>query len=435
MFYKNYFKYIIPSMIAFTLTGIYSIVDGYFIGQTVGDIGLAAVNLAWPVAAVTYAIGTGLGMGGSVVSSLRRGEGDKLNADKAIGVSFSLIITASLVVTMLIYGFAEILITLMGAEGLTKEYAVIYLRTLALGAAAQIGGCGLMPIIRSLGRPVLAMASMVAGCIVNIVLDWYFVMILNWGVRGAGLATILGEAVTAVPFVIFFLLKTNRIPLSYIRFKAKVIKEILKIGVSPFGLSILPSLAILLVNIQALKLGGDIAVAAFAVISYVLSIIQLMIQGISEGAQPLLSFNTGAGNKEIVRKTAKLTFSINIAIGTLGAVLLIIFCEEIAFLYNTGENTTAMLISMMPILASTAPLYGFSRTTADFLYAINRPYGASLMVYSEGLLLMPALLFILPSFLDLSGVWSAPITTQCILLVIGAFLLTRKNDIKKTHTP
>jgi len=435
MFYKNYFRYIIPSMIAFTLTGIYSIVDGFFIGQAVGDIGLAAVNLAWPVAAVTYAVGTGLGMGGSVVSSIKRGEGKSEEARKTIGTSFAMIIVASITVTLLIFCFAEPLISLMGAEGLTKEYAVIYLKTLAIGAAAQIGGCGLMPIIRSLGRPMLAMTAMVAGCIANIVLDWYFVMILGWGVKGAGLATILGEFLTAIPFVIFFLLKNNRISINCIRLKLNIAKEILKIGISPFGLSILPSFITLLINLRALELGGDIAVAAFGVIAYVMSIIQLMIQGISEGSQPMLSFNTGSGNTAIIKKTAKLTFTINILTGFAGAAVLILFSDKIAFLYNTGPETTMILLVAMPMFAATMPLYGFSRTAADYLYAINRPYSASLMVYSEGLLFMPVLILILPEVFLLTGVWACPLTTQCILLILGLYLIFRKKDIKKTSAP
>lgn len=431
MFYRNYFKYIIPSMISFTLTGIYSIVDGYFIGQTLGDAGLAAVNLAWPVASVTYALGAGLGMGGSVISSIRRGEGKPEASRGTIGITFSLILITALTVTALIFGLSDIILTAMGAEGLTRTYGIIYLRTLALGAAAQIGGCGLMPIIRSLGKPVTVMISMIAGCMVNIILDWYLVMKLSMGVRGAALATISGEAVTAIPFVLFFLLKKNRIPLSCFRLKSETVKEILKIGISPFGLTILPSVSILLINLQALRMGGDTAVAAYAVISYVLSIIQLIIQGISEGTQPILSFNTGKGEKAVVLKTARLTFSINIAAGLLGAAGLIHFCGHIAFLYNTGPETTELLLSIMPVFAAVMPLYGFSRTSADFLYAVNRPFGASLMVYSEGLVLMPVLLIILPGIFGLGGVWAAPLTTQTLLLILGLFLLFKSPGTKK----
>ena len=124
------------------------------------------------MASVTYAVGAGIGMGGSVVSSLRRGEGKLPESEETIGTTFSLIIITALTVTALISGFSDIIITAMGAEGLTHTYGVIYLRTLALGAIAQIGGCGLMPIIRSLGKPVTVMISMITGCIVNIILDW-----------------------------------------------------------------------------------------------------------------------------------------------------------------------------------------------------------------------------------------------------------------------
>ena len=256
-------------------------------------------------------------------------------------------------------------------------------------------------------------------------------MELSMGVRGAALATILGEAVTAIPFVLFFFMKKNRIPMSRFRLKYDTVKEILKIGISPFGLTILPSVSILLINLQALRMGGDTAVAAYAVISYVLSIIQLIIQGISEGVQPILSFNTGKGERAVVLKTARLTFSINIAAGLLGAAGLIYFCSDIAFLYNTGPETTELLLSIMPVFAAAMPLYGFSRTSADFLYAVNRPFGASLMVYSEGLVLMPVLLIILPGIFGLGGVWAAPLTPQTLLLILGLFLLFKSPGTKK----
>ncbi len=431
MFYKQYFKYIIPSMISFTLTGMYSIVDGYFIGQTVGDIGLAAVNIAWPAAALTYAIGTGLGMGGSVISSIERGKGKDEQARNTIGISFCLIIIAAIFVTVFMLCFADIIVGLLGAEGQVHDYSSIYLRILAIGSLAQIGGCGMIPIIRSLGKPLLAMGAMVFGGIMNIFLDWLFVMKFNMGVVGAAIATIAGEAAAALILIVFFIKKKNRIPLAYFKLKLAAVKDIIRIGVSPFGLSILPAVSILLINLQAVRLGGDTAVAAYAVISYVLSIIQLVIQGISEGSQPLLSYNFGAGNRALVSKTARLTFSINISMGILGAALLIIFSKNIAVLYNTGVETTQILLSAIPFFAAAMPLYGFSRTSADYLYAINRPYAASTMVYSEGLLLMPVLLMLLPVFFKLNGVWYASVTTQIILLVLGILLLTGRLNIRK----
>lgn len=431
MFYRKYFKYIIPSMISFTLTGMYSIVDGYFIGQTVGDVGLAAVNIAWPAASLTYAIGTGLGMGGSVISSIQRGEGKDEKAQKTIGISFALIIIAALSVTVFMLCFADIIVGVLGAEGQVHDYSSIYLRILAIGALAQIEGCGMIPIVRSLEKPLLAMGAMVFGGVMNIFLDWLFVMEFHMGVVGAAIATITGEAAAAIILIVFFMKKKNRIPLAYFKLKLATVRDIIRIGVSPFGLSILPSVSILLINLQAVRLGGDTAVAAYAVISYVLSIIQLVIQGISEGSQPLLSYNFGAGNKDIVFRTARLTFSINISMGILGAALLIIFSQNIAVLYNTGAQTTEILLSAIPFFAAAMPLYGFSRTSADYLYAVNRPYAASAMVYSEGLLLMPGLLMILPVFFKLQGVWCASVTTQTILLVLGILLLTGKIRAKK----
>ena len=160
MFYKNYFKYIIPSMISFTLTGIYTIIDGLFIGQKVGYLGLAAVGIAWPVAAITYAIGEGLGMGGSVISSIRRGEGREQDSKEAIGCSMSMILISAIALTVTVYALAGVLTRLIGADAGTHEMATVYLRTLSIGAIAQIGYCGLLPIVRSLGRPLARLSTL-----------------------------------------------------------------------------------------------------------------------------------------------------------------------------------------------------------------------------------------------------------------------------------
>ena len=423
MFYKNYFRYTIPSMISFTLTGIYSIIDGLFIGQKVGYLGLAAVGIAWPIAAVTYAIGEGLGMGGSVISSIRRGEGKERESREAIGNSMTMILISAVLVTILVYNLAGTLTSLIGADEGTHDLATIYLRTLSLGAIAQIGYCGLLPIVRSLGHPVLAMVSVVTGCIINIVLDWLFVWVFLWGVRGAALATISGEFVTALPLVVFFLKKENRIPGNCFRVRPHILKHILRIGVSPFGLSVLPSLSIILLNLQVVRHGGDTALAAYSIVGYVLSIVQLMVQGVSEGAQPMLSYNTGSGDRKMVRRTARLTYAINLGIGLAGGLTLLFFIRTIAVLYNAGPETTAVLLQAMPYFTLVMPLYGFSRCTVDYLYATDRSGGASLMVYLEGLVLMPGFALLLPSLLGLKGVWLVAIFAQTILLTLGLYLL------------
>ncbi len=430
MFYKNYFKYIIPSMISFTLSGLYSIVDGLFIGQSVGDLGLAAINIAWPVASVTYAVGTGLGMGGSVVSSIFRGKEKPDDVRHSVANCLTMLIIACVLITAALFFFAPVLMRLFGAEGITYEYSLTYLRTLAIGATCQIFGCGILPILRSSGKPVMAMAAIVTSCVINIVLDWLFVMKLGMGVSGAAWATIIGEGFAMLMLPVYFIDRNNRFPVSYMKLKGGLVKHILKIGISPFGLTILPSVSILLINFQAIRLGGDCAVAAYSAIAYLLSVIQLLVQGVSEGSQPILSYNTGAGNRINVRKAARLTFSINIGIGVLGAIILICFSGKIGYMFNLGSETMTIMLQALPLLAAAMPLYGFSRTTADYLYAINRPFPSTVMIYSEGLLLMPALLIILPKLFNLWGVWISTPAAQVVLLILGMILIifTRKRS-------
>ncbi len=169
---KTFYKFVIPSMIAFALSGVYAIVDGYFVGNAIGDAGLSAINIAYPIVAVQQAIGTGIGMGGAVYYSIYKAEGKLKKAESFIAVCWWLLVAASLVLTAAVYLSAHRLLLLLGAENMILNYAEEYIKVIALGTLLQILGTGLVPFMRNYGGAFWAMVAMSGGFITNIILDY-----------------------------------------------------------------------------------------------------------------------------------------------------------------------------------------------------------------------------------------------------------------------
>ena len=193
---KTFLKYVIPSVLSFALSGIYAIVDGFFVGHSVGDIGLSAINVAYPVSAILQAAGTGIGIGGAVFYSISMAEKKEERAEDFTAVTLWMLIICSVILTVLTLVFNTPILHLLGAEGELLSLGVEYNTVIALGAVLQILSTGLVPFIRNHGGPLYAMISMIAGFITNVVLDYLFVWVFGQGLTGAALATILGQGVT-----------------------------------------------------------------------------------------------------------------------------------------------------------------------------------------------------------------------------------------------
>ena len=341
---KKYAGYIFPSMLSFLLTGIYSIVDGIFVGRAMGDPGLAAINIAWPLVALIISLGTGIGMGAAVMVSLNKGAGDLKKAERTEGNAFFLLFTSSLLLVVFLYFFHSPLLILLGAKGGLLSIASDYIRYILFGGIVQVFASGMIPLMRNRGASFYAMCSMAAGCITNIVLDYLFVIALNLGIKGAALATVFGQVLTLILGILFFIQKKNRISFSNIRPERNTIHSIFKVAVSPFGLTYLPSVTIIFMNLQALRYGGEEAVSAYAVLAYIISFMELLVQGIGDGSQPLLSLCQGGNDTKTLKTYSKWTFTLGIGFGTAGAVIFYLMRGLIPVLYGTSGAAAAYIV-------------------------------------------------------------------------------------------
>lgn len=285
--YKIFLTYVIPSVLAFALSSVYAIVDGFFIGNTIGDIGLSSVNIVYPIVTFIQSAGTGIGIGGSVLWSIKKTTHSEETANNILLNMLLLLLLSGIFTMLFFYSLLNPILKLLGAEGQIFSLCREYLQIIIAGTFFQIFATGLVPIIRNNGSSTFAMLTMVIGFLSNMFLDYLLVWIFHLGMTGAAFATIIGQAITmAVCFIYLF---HNRMPV----WKAPIsvlsnFKETIKIGIAPFGLSLSPMISLMLINRFSLSYGGEQAVACYACISYALSVVYFSHAG-SWGRKPALN--------------------------------------------------------------------------------------------------------------------------------------------------
>ena len=414
----EYLKYILPTMLTFTMAGIYGVIDGVFVGHAVGDAGLAGVNVAYPLVCLILAAGTGLGMGGGVISSIARGKGETERSQRIVGVTLFMLVVASIPILALYSLFAEQLCRVLGGQGETLSQAVCYLKVIALGAPFQVLVTGCTPLIRNKGMVAFAMCVQVFAGFVNVVLDYLFVMVWGRGTAGAAEATVVSQAVAFLFVLGFFLHRDNRVPLRDLLPDGSICAHILKLGAAPFGLTLLPEVSTVVNNISLSYYGGETALAAYAVIAYVAFFVQIMIQSVGDGSQPLISRTYGAGDFGELRRTGARAYRAAFGITAVCIVALFLTRSVIGVLFGASAEANAGVTARLPLFLATLPLLAYTRVTIAYFYATEKTALSYVLVFSEPVLTF-AVLLILPQLFKLTGVWLAIPAAQALTFCIA----------------
>ena len=296
---RQFFRYALPSMLSQLLNSCFIIVDGFFIGRNLGDIGLAAINVAWPITAFIQAVSLGLGLGGAVRLSTALGRGDKEEAALARGNTLTALAAAGVAMSVGLWLACPVILPLIGAKGELYAPALEYSRMICALALGQTINTGVLPLLRGSHKTIQAMSFTIVGLLGNIFMDWLFIQAFQWGLAGAAVATGSAQILCAV-LALPCLLASRELPLRRADFAPRwgMLRRIVQYGVSPFGLSISTSVILLITNLQALHWGGTRGVAVYAVLSYVLGAVIPLVSGVGDGVQPLLSHARGAGEWE-----------------------------------------------------------------------------------------------------------------------------------------
>ncbi len=419
---RTFFKFVIPSIIAFALSGVYAIVDGYFVGNTIGDAGLSAINIAYPVVAVLQALGTGIGMGGAVYYSIYKAEGKEKLAEEHAATGWWLLLAVSVVITALIYPFASGILKALGASGEILVYAEEYIRVIALGAILQILGTGLIPFMRNYGGAFWSMAAMVGGFITNILLDFLLVWVCGMGMKGAAAATVIGQGVTVVIAVVYMLIMKK----FFVRAAAGNIKgicrSIAKVGIAPFGLALTPNISLVLINRFSANYGGEKAIATYACISYVICIIYLVMQGVGDGSQPLMSRYYGEKNTEHLKQIRKMAYIFAIILGVAGGIIMYFSRTSVGILFGASAEVSSEIAKIVPIFLVSLPFIAVSRIATASFYATEKSLWSYILTFSEPLLMLLFMLILPPLFGGQVMIWWSTVFARIVAAMVALML-------------
>lgn len=429
---KMFFQYVIPSVLSFALSGVYTIVDGFFIGNSIGDLGLSAVNIAYPIVAVIQALGTGIGMGGAIYYSIYKAEKREEQAREFIAGALWVLIISSVLMTILVSLLNGGLLRLLGASGELLALGEEYIAVIALGASMQVVGTGLVPFIRNHGGSFYAMVSMIAGFVTNIILDYLFVWVLERGVSGAAWATVIGQGVTMLIALAYLLHKkqfTLNIPFSKF---GKVSASIIKIGIAPFGLTMSPNISLIIINRFSMSYGGEQAVATYACIAYVICIVYLILQGVGDGSQPLLSQHYGEKNFDKLKSTRNLAYGFALFLSVIGCIIMYLTRERLGILFGTSKEVNAEIARIMPVFLLSVPFVAILRITTASFYATEKNMFSYVLTFIEPLFML-ALMLILPPLLGGQVmIWWSTVLAR----ILSAFLaVILKNHVDKKEMP
>ena len=426
---KLFFMFVLPALSSQLLSGIYTIVDGYFVGWGMGQDGLAAIGLAFPFSVIVTAIGAGIGVGGGALIAISMGRRREALAQRILGAMVFLMVAASALSSLLLTPLAEYLLTFYDVSPEIAGMARLYAWILIISSPAQVVTMAMLGAVRNDGFPRKAMFIMIAAFGTNIVLDWLWVIVFPFGIAGAAWATAASQAVSAVLLSAHFLLGMSKVRLRarLVRPWRPLVRRIFVMGASPFGVQIATAVTMILYNWQSLAYGGDIGVAAYAVVGYIVPVGVMLEEGIAEGIQPLISYYHGASLGARRRLTARLGFTTAVSVGA-ACSLLVFFSNRLvpAFFSMHGEAAEVAargLLLSVPVF----PFLGLAKVGASYYQAVGRSDMASMLTYGDPFILQPLFLWTLPLLFSLDGVWLAMFFTNMTLAMIFVIMWRRGN--------
>ena len=427
----------IPCVISSLINSIYNIVDQIFIGKGVGTLGNAATNVLFPLIIVMSATSGLIGNGASANMSLKLGEGNKKEASKSVGECITLTFIVSIILSLLSYIFLPKLLYIFGCTENVYPYALSYGKVIVLGIPFMIIYSSLSSIIRADGSPRYSMIMLVVGAVINIILDPLFIFIFNMGVVGGAIATVIGQIVSFI-IAILYLFKIKSVKLTKNDFKLdRNVFKILSLGLSSFitQLTVLV-LFIFMNNIMTRlgansKFGADIPLSVYGILSKVNSLFISTIIGISIGAQPIIGFNYGAGNKTRVKETLKKVLIVNFLIGIMFNIIFVLFPKQIAgmFISSSDANYELFMEFAKLMCHSFLLVMGINAleiTTSVLLQSLGKVFKATLLSFTRQILLLIPISLILSLVLKkgIYGVLYAGLISDilCFILAIFVFL-------------
>ncbi len=397
-------KLALPAICAQIVNLLYNIVDRIYIGRIPieGKLALTGLGVTFPVITLIAAFAALLGMGGAPRASIALGAGKNEEAERTLGTCSAALWYMAIALTIAFLIFQEPLLKLFGASQDTLPYAMKYLNIYVLGTIFVMTALGLNGFITAQGKSKDAMLTVLIGAVLNVILDPVFIFVMGLGVQGAAAATVISQAVSAF-WVVRFLSSGKsvlRLRKEYLRIDKKLLLPALALGASPFVMQSTESLLTITFNVSLQKYGGDLAVAAMTVLVSVAQIIQLPLHGLAQGAQPILSYNYGAGKPARMRKVVQLNLisAMVYAFSMWGIVRF--FPETVAKLFSPDAELVEMTAWALKIYLAVGFTMAFQGTFQQAFVALGEAKISLFLALERKVILLIPLILILPNFFD-----------------------------------
>lgn len=420
------FKFSLPTIIGMVIIALYNFVDTIFVGNVIGPDAIAGLTLVLPVNIFIVAIGLLTGVGAASIVSRSLGKGDKEKAVVAGGDSIVLNTVLNIIIIVPIYIFSEKILVFLGASSVVLPYARDYLNIMLLGFVFLSFSVNGTNLIRAEGRPRASMYEMVIGSILNIILDYLFIIIFGWGVKGAAIATVISHIASSVYIFAFFVSRSSifHIKLKMFKINKSISRRILAIGTPSFLMEIVGSVMFLLFIRIVRQYGGDIYIAITGIGIRIIDLIFMPILGISQGLSPLIGFNYGAKLYPRVKKVLGEAFIWTSVVTIFGFIIMVIFPESLISIFTSDISVIEKGAGPLRLIAMFAPLWSFPILVSTFFQAIGKVRPSLIISLSRDLFFFIPAIIILPRFFDLIGVWiSWPVTDFFSFAITAIFLL------------
>ena len=393
-------KLAVPSVAAQFINLLYNIVDRIYIGHIpdIGRTALTGLGVTFPIITLISAFAAFAGQGGAPLASIRLGAGDREGAEEILGNSVTLLLAFSAVLTAVFLVIQRPVLLAFGASENTIGYAMDYISIYLLGTVFVQLALGLNTFISAQGRAVVAMCSVLIGAVLNIVLDPVFIFAFGMGVQGAAIATVLSQAVSALWVVGYLCSRRSglRIRAANLRPRRKVIRQVAGLGMAPFIMQSTESLVTVVLNSGLQRYGGDLYVGTLTIIQSVMQMVTMPVQGITQGVQPIMSFNYGAGDYRRVRRTFQLLLRVTLTATTSAFLIVLLFPGALAMLFNDDRELVELVGRVMPIFFGGIWAFGAQMACQSAFMALGQARTSLFLALLRKVILLVPLALLLP---------------------------------------
>ena len=414
----------LPTVLAQLINVLYNIVDRIYIGHMQGDgnLALTGVGVTLPIITLIAAFSAFAGAGGAPLAAIELGKKDERKASLIMGNSAWLLVFFSIVLTIGFLIFKIPILHAFGASSKTITYANDYITIYLLGTIFVQLALGLNAFISGQGAAKAAMLSVLIGAVINIVLDPIFIFALHLGVRGAAFATVISQFVSAVWVVSFLKSKRSVLYLKLVRPDKSLILKIAALGIAPFVMQSTESLVTITFNTGLQRYGGDLYVGSMSILMSIMQLIVIPVNGITQGVQPIVSYNYGAGNRLRVKETVIRLVSVCL-LGTLILAGVAIFCPGIyASMFTNDAELVALTCRIMPIFFLGIAIFGIQAACQSTFLALGQAKVSLFIATLRKIILLIPLALILPKFSGVKGIYIAEPVSDVISVIVTSVL-------------